>query len=62
MTIKFTVNKAGLRQLEREMARNIKKAVERKLPAGSSVADGDAEKIATQVSKQIETAFGRIGK
>ena len=27
MTIKFTINKAGLRQFEREMARNIKKAI-----------------------------------
>ncbi len=62
MTIKFTVNKTGLRQLEREMARNIKKAVKKKLPAGSRVADGDAEKIARQVSKHIESAFGGIGK
>lgn len=60
MTIKFSVNRAGLRQLEREMARNIKKAVKKKLPAGVKVADGDAEKIARQVSKQIESAFKNV--
>ena len=42
------------------MARKIKKAVKKKLPAGVKVADGDAEKIARQVSKQIESAFKNV--
>lgn len=60
MSIKISVNRAGLRQLEREMAKNIKKAVKRKLPLGARVADGDAEKIARQVSNEIESAFKNV--
>ena len=62
MNVKFTVNKAGLRQLERNMAKNIKSAVRKKLPADAEVADGDAERIAKEVSDEIETAFKNIGK
>jgi len=57
MDFKFTVNRAGLRQFEREVARNIKRAAKKKLPPGATVADGDAEKIAREVAKEIESAF-----
>lgn len=62
MTIKFTVNKAGLRQLEREMAKNMKKAVKRKLPLGTEIVDADAEEIAREATKEIESAFKRAAK
>lgn len=62
MRITFTVNSAALRRLERDMARKIKKAVKRKLPAGAKVRDGDPERIARQVTKEIESAFKKMGK
>ncbi len=62
MTVKFTIDKAGLRKLEREMAKNIKKAAQRRLPAGTKIADGDADKIAKTVTKEIESAFKGLSK
>jgi hypothetical protein len=62
MSIKFTIDRTGLRQLERAMAKNIKKAVQRKLPAGTQVAEGDAEKIARQITQKIESAFKGLGR
>jgi len=61
-TIKFTINKAGLRQLKRDMARNITKAVQRKLPRGAKIADGDAEEIAKEATKEIELALKRLAR
>ena len=57
MSVKITINKSGLRKLERKMAANIKKSVQNKLPPGTEVADGDAEAIAKDVTKAIEKAF-----
>lgn len=62
MNVKFTVNRAGLRQLERDVAKNLRKAIRKKLPAGVDVADGDAEGIAKQVGKEIETAFKEVNR
>lgn len=61
-TVTLTINKAGLRQLEREMAKNIERAVQRKLPSGAKIADGDAEEIAKEATKEIESAFKRAAK
>jgi transcriptional regulator with XRE-family HTH domain len=61
-TVKFTINKAGLCQLERDMAKNIKKVVQRKLPRGAKIVDGDAEEIAREATKEIESVFKRLGK
>ena len=62
MTLKFTINKAGLRQLERDMGKNIKEAVQRKLRRGARIVDGDAEEIAKEATKEIELAFKRLAR
>jgi transcriptional regulator with XRE-family HTH domain len=61
-TVTLTINKAGLRQLERKMAKNIKEAVQRKLPPRAKMVDADAEEIAKEATKEIESAFKRFAK
>ena len=61
-TLTLTMNKAGLRQLQRRMAKNIKEAVQRKLPPGAKMVDADAEEIAKEATKEIESAFKGLGK
>jgi len=61
-TVTLTISKAGLRQLQGRMAKNIKKTIQSKLPPGTKMVDADFEEIAKQATKQIESAFRRLAK
>lgn len=57
MSFKIQIDYVGLRKFERELSKNIKKVVSKKLPPGTQVTDGNSKKIAKKVVKKIEKAF-----